>query len=244
MYYDNSSTKSIDSQNGTLVAGMIAGTTVFGIMALTAPFVFLPSKSSIVLPYMATPAAKLKNALTFLQQRQSAAKSSSGTTSSRSFLDLGSGDGEAVYQAVQIMQGDRSPVYQKATGIELNPTLFIISSIRRLFWTADQKSRSSFECLDFWSQVAHNRIAHADTILIFGVQPLMLPLSKTLASTCRPGTFILSYRFQLPIEDVLNTMDTHQQPNRCPSPTGLLQAEVIYDKEEMRIYQCKGIEST
>jgi hypothetical protein len=129
---------------------MIAGTTVFSILALTAPFVFLPSKSSIVLPYMATPSGKLKNALRFLQQRQAAAtRSMCLTGSKRSFLDLGSGDGEAVYQAVQVMHEDSTPVYQNVTGIELNSTLFIISNIRRLLWTADQKSRSSFECLDF-----------------------------------------------------------------------------------------------
>jgi len=197
------------SSNRLLLAGLVAGTTVFGAMALMAPFVF--SKSP--LPYMATPSPKVRKALEYLKQR--------GHPCSL-FVDLGSGDGEAVYQAVQTG-------YDKAVGIELNYTLALLARIRRrFFWSAEQRQRSSFLCQNMFQY----NIASADTVMIFGVKPLMEPLSQKLAHECRPGTMILSYRFQLPLADKKKRKD-------------LLSAETVYEDQEMRIYNCaeKGEDS-
>jgi hypothetical protein len=228
------------------LAMMIAGATVAGMMALTMPFVIMPA-SGKNLPYMATPAVKLKRALQFLQQRHipTTTNRTSGNSnhSQRTFLDLGSGDGEAVYQAVQLMENNTNgkPYYAHCTGVELNSTLFLLSNIRRaLFWTSDHRARSSFACRDFW-KLPNETIRTADTILIFGIQPLMLPLSVKLAQTSSAGTHVLSYRFQLPVLDHARDADdrtaTPSITEQSSSPL-LLQAKLIYEEDEMRIYEC------
>lgn len=203
----DASTTSSPHDNDSLrrtIAGVVAGSIVFGSLALMAPFVI--SKSS--LPYMATPKQKIRKALDF-SMRHSNRKSTA-------FVDMGSGDGEAVRQAV--MAG-----YERATGIELNRTLYMISQFRRLLFWHD-KSKSKFLCRDLFQY----NLSEADTVMIFGVNPLMKRLSQKLAEECRPGTFILSYRFKLPLKETNDAFDET-----------LLDATIVYDKEEMRIYQKK-----
>jgi hypothetical protein len=183
-------------------AGLVAGSTVLGITALTAPFVFLRSP----LPYMATPKHKVRRALQHIDNKVHNKRKGV-------FLDLGSGDGEAVYQAVQ-------SGYRQVIGIELNWTLYCVSQLRRLSWKADQRNRTAFLCRDFFQE----DFGRADTVMIFGVQPLMKPLSVKIGAECRPGTHILSYRFPFPLFG--------------DGEKGLLRAELIYDEEEMRIYEC------
>jgi hypothetical protein len=58
---------------------------------------------------------------------------------------------------------------------------------------------------------------------------------------CKPGTFVMSYRFLIPcIENAEN--DTAQKSNDQDK----LDASLIYDKDEMRIYQLRstGIKSS
>jgi hypothetical protein len=97
---------------------------VGGILVLTVPFVILPLCGHS-LPFMATPAVKVKKALQFIQKRHQQrqqtqkllvgpakkamdhAQSESATIARRRmFLDLGSGDGEAVWQAAQMHSSD------------------------------------------------------------------------------------------------------------------------------------------
>lgn len=190
------------------VGGCIAGATVLGTLALIAPFVFTRSS----LPYMATPGRKIRQALEFV--KKTSETSSSSKKKMDRFVDLGSGDGEGVYQAV--LTG-----YKSAIGIELNRTLFKLSRIRRqFFWSADLRQRSSFLKQDFFSY----DLSNADTCMIFGVTPLMEPISRKLAKECVPGSHVLAYRFKLPLS-------TEKDPH-------LLQASIVYDVEEMRVYKC------
>ncbi|KAL3945876.1 MAG: hypothetical protein SGBAC_000027 [Bacillariaceae sp.] len=88
-------------ENTSRIAGAIFGTIVIGIFGLKAPFVFTKSR----LPYMATPGTKIRKALQHLSKEKTP----------RIFVDLGSGDGEAVYQAAKLGY--------TAVGIELNFTM-------------------------------------------------------------------------------------------------------------------------
>jgi hypothetical protein len=54
----------------------------------------------------------------------------------------------------------------------------------------------------------------------------MKPLSMKLAKETRPGVFVLSYRFVLPIQEMGNE-----------STRDLWKATLVYDYEEMRIYK-------
>lgn len=178
-------------------AAIVAGTTVFGTLALMSPFVFTRSP----LPFMATPSRKIRKALDSLPYK-------------KTFVDLGSGDGEAVYQATQVG-------YEHAIGIELNYTMWMIARIRRLFWSSDGRSRSQFVCTDMFSY----NVSSADTLMIFGVQPLMKPLSHKLAKECKAGTHILCYRFQMPTQ------------SSSGDNSLLVNAAIVYNQEEMRIYK-------
>lgn len=190
-------------------AGLVAGTTVFGTIALIAPFVVSRSP----LPYMATPGFKVQRALQHI--------SSQGHARGL-FVDLGSGDGEAVYQAVQMG-------YNRAVGVELNFTLFALAQFRRLFfWSKEERRRSTFLCRNLFDYNVHQ----ADTVMLFGVKPLMKPLSEKMASECRAGAHILSYRFQLPVG---TDTGLRESENNTRKP---LNARLVYDEEEMRIYKC------
>jgi hypothetical protein len=181
------------------IAGAVVGSCILGIVGLTAPFVL--SKSA--LPYMATPGPKLRRALQHLE------KGKNGV-----FVDLGSGDGEAVYQAARLGY--------RAVGIELNFTLWALSTIRRqFFWSAAERERSTF----LWKNFFDYNLKDANTVMIFGVTPLMKSLSQKIAAECNRGTDVLSYRFAIPLA-------YEQNPD-------LLKAEIVYDEQEMRIYRCK-----
>lgn len=177
---DNATT---NHQSSTTIAVAIAGTVVIGTFGLMAPFVS-GLRHKVFLPYMATPKYKVRAAL------QHAMAVPSRVVQPCRFLDLGSGDGEAVYQAVQ------EPTLDQAVGIELNPTLFGIASLRRLTWTSDQRRRSRFLCHSFWD----HSLTDYSIIMIFGVPPLMKDLSDKIHRECKAGTVILSYRFPLPLE--------------------------------------------
>jgi hypothetical protein len=181
------------------LAGAVFVSFVVGTVGLTAPFVL--SKSA--LPYMATPGPKIRRALQHL------GKGKNGV-----FVDLGSGDGEAVYQAAKLGY--------RAVGVELNFTLWALSSFRRqFFWSASERERSTF----IWSNFFDYNLKNANTVMIFGVTPLMKSLSQKIAAECTPGTDVLSYRFGIPLA--------------YDKDVDLLKAGIIYDEQEMRIYRCK-----
>lgn len=194
-----SSSNNSSNNNNLRVAGAIFGTCVFCTVGLTAPFVL----SRSALPYMATPGKKIHHALRYLDKGQKGI-----------FVDLGSGDGEAVYQAAKLGY--------TAIGVELNFTLWAFSSLRRaLFWSSFERERSTF----VWSNFFDYNLKDANTIFLFGVAPMMKSLSQKIKSEVKPKTDILSYRFALPLAD--------------DGENGLLEADIIYDRQEMRIYRCR-----
>jgi hypothetical protein len=325
-----------DHERRTWIGLTIASVTVGTTLLLTAPFVFVKSP----LPYMVSPAHKIRRALHFshhyiLRQRQLQQRSpihtdrsskqviktgkevsSSGKegerVSSLLFVDLGSGDGEAVYQAIRSRQNnegvhsalcndscsidrnceyfapstlrpvnfDESPgsatpqclswslpsYFTHAIGIEINYTLYLVSQIRRwCFWSRTEHERSTLLCGDFLrpkpalrdiralkvhpakeTYASNPVLRHADVVYLFGVQPLMKPLSMLLANDCGPGTLVLSYRFRLPLANGGDARDSgmseknHHGTQRGYSGADdrLLHARIIYDHQEMRIYEC------
>lgn len=198
-----------ESKRRLLNAGLVAGTTVFGTLALIAPFVFTRSP----LPYMATPSSKVRQALKHLAHQGH---------ERGLFVDLGSGDGEAVKQAVKMG-------YRRAVGVELNFTLYALAQFRRLFWTRDERARSNFFCRNLF----HYDIKEADAVFFFGVTPLLIPISEKIARECREGAHVLAYRFPLPL-----SAKHGEDDDDIETPY----AKLVFDEEEMRIYQCLGAE--
>lgn len=247
-----------------MIGMAFAGTTIVGTLVLTAPFVLQYVRSP--LPYMATPKDKVKKALQFVEQRQrqkycrptagGEINSNHNHTNDQElpaqirhwhFVDLGSGDGEAVYQALQLRGNN---CCSKATGIELNFTLWVMSQLRRwLFWTSQERQRCHF----LWKDLFTYNLQTANAVMIFGVKPLMIPISQKLAQECKPGTHILSYRFPVPLRkvedsnnhsnnsDVEGENTVSQINNNIDGEDDkplLLNAKLVYDEEEMRIYEC------
>ena len=258
----------------------IAGTTMVGTLILTAPFVLQYIRSP--LPYMATPKAKVQKALQFvaarkMSLRQQSSNATKTTTTSQQnrhhkhfFIDLGSGDGEAVYQALQQTEPF---AYTKATGIELNSTLWALSQLpRNLLWGLDRRRRSSFVCRDMFTYDLRVPPEADTTVMIFGVKPLMQAISQKLARECQEGTHILAYRFPIPLTSSTgsscssgggdgggagkdstgsdsDSSRTETQDNSTQAPANdrdgrvgddlLLAAQLVYDVEEMRVYECR-----
>jgi hypothetical protein len=86
--------------------------------------------------------------------------------------------------------------------------------------------------------------------MIFGVKPLMVSISQKLARECRDGTHVLAYRFPLPLagEEDPNDNSSRVDKGRTRSANNkdppLLCAKLIYNEEEMRIYECIGANKT
>lgn len=254
------------SSGNNVALGLIGGA-FFGILALTTPFVFAQLRSP--LPYMATPRYKIEKALKFVADRR---QFSDGTTAfvskgqpksalltscstdndecratpnnhhhlPNTFVDLGSGDGTAILTAAS--QG------YYATGFELNPTLWLISSLRRIFSTNKSiRSNSHFILGDmFHNDTAKMCLRHADCVMIFGVNSLMPQIATLIQrECCRPGCLIMSYRFRVPLmekEDPFKiARSTYKAGNGekviPPIVVDGVDAALIYDEEEMRIYQ-------
>jgi SAM-dependent methyltransferase len=207
--------------------GMIGGAFV-GILALTTPFVALQLRSS--LPYSATPRRKVERALAFVataSQKQPHPRTAPGR---RRYVDLGAGDGTATLAAAA--RG------WTATGIELNPTLWLLASARRLAAPRDARTRSRFVLGDLFARGARRWLQRADCVMVFGVTPLMPRLADLLRRECRPGCFVLAYRFRVPLAtDAAGGRDDDEDGAVPPAASGSIHATLVYDEEEMRIYE-------
>lgn len=191
-----------DQRHRQVAAGMAATASVMITLGLISPFVF--SRSS--LPFMSTPSSKVYRALTYSLRHEN--------LNNKVFVDLGSGDGSAVYQAL-------NAGYEKAVGIELNFTLYVWSKCRRwFFWSQEQRRRSRF----YYQDMFRFDLRGSGTIMIFGVKPLMRPLSQKMARECVPGTLILSYRFPLPTAEL-------------SSDGQLLHAQLISKDQDLLLYK-------
>mmetsp|Transcript_31650 Transcript_31650/g.38444 ORF Transcript_31650/g.38444 Transcript_31650/m.38444 type:complete len:196 (-) Transcript_31650:65-652(-) len=179
-----------------------------GSFLATTPFVLMQTVSP--LPYMSVPRRKLIRALNAITAAKKNGRNTS--TSYRLHLtDLGSGDGELVLAAAE--NGWRS------TGVELNPTLWAISSFRRFRLPQEARMRCSLVLGDMWGQ----DISHSDAVMIFGVKPIMADIVGKINREAREGTYVLSYRFPLPTQ-------TASSPQR-------FYTESFYDHVEMRVYR-------
>jgi len=241
---------------------MIGGAFV-GILAATAPFVFIPLRSS--LPYMATPGHKVEKALKFISQRTRASAASSdgkacsvdrahrtrqylGSNNKKlNFVDLGSGDGTAILAAASLGWN--------ATGVELNPTLWFVSFVRRLFSSRIIRSNSRLVMGDmFESKRARGQLRGADCVMIFGVNPLMPKIADLVQRECRTGCFLMSYRFRVPLLQLNEKAIASTSSVECSgrdavisnktSPQHGVSASMIYDVEEMRIYELDDVTET
>ena len=202
----------------------IIGTSFVGSLCLISPFVIMQLKTP--LPFMSTPKEKILSALKEImnfKRMEGTIKSSSvlatapkkAPSKKLTFYDLGSGDGEAVLAAASLGW--------KAIGIEMNPTLYLVSSIRRLFSPPLIRQNSSFVLGDMWKQ----KLNDADAVMIFGVVPIIPKVAQKFSNECQPGTYLMSYRFQIPTK---NGSQTHNSEKA-------IDATLAYDKKEMRLYR-------
>ena len=171
------------------------------------------------------------------------------------FVDLGSGDGSAVLTAASLGW--------KATGMELNPTLWLISKMRRLWLPKSIRKNCDFILVDMFAvedeksisgsgkYLVSQKLQEANCIMIFGVNSLMPRIAGLLKKECHRGSFVMSYRFRLPL--VVDRVPC--STNACINGGGgsvnnyrknvfddseklvRICALLIYDEEEMRIYE-------
>jgi hypothetical protein len=249
------------SSGSNIALGLIGGTFV-SILALTAPFILAQLRSP--LPYMATPRHKIEKALTFItirrrqsyngiitpdknaprQQKSVVSTSHVGNTTIHdknrtiplhqqhrpNFVDLGSGDGTAVLTAAALGYN--------AIGFELNPTLWLISSLRRILSTNRTiRSQSRFILGDmFHNEIAKTSLRDADCVMIFGVNSLMPQIARLVQrECCRPGCLLMSYRFRVPLHSS-SSIEKDDAATNAQRADGV-EANLIYDEEEMRIYE-------
>lgn len=238
------------SSTTNIAFGLIGGSFVT-IIALTTPFITMQLRSS--LPYMSTPRQKVEKALTFLSKRNqemiasslkqkdihTAIKSRNSITAQHQkhlhFVDLGSGDGTAVLAAASLGW--------RATGIEMNPTLWLISSIRRLLSNNKKiRTNSQLKIGDMFSaSISQSSLQNANCTMIFGVAPLMPRIANLIERECQPGCWIMSYRFRVPLANTSGNDDEVKSKNKkdqaSVGDSGGIHASLIYDEEEMRIYE-------
>lgn len=233
------------STSSNVALGIIGGC-MAGTVALISPFIIMQLRSP--LPYMATPRRKVLAALQEISKRKRKAQTRNTIhldplqqpqaqpvkLKPLRYYDLGSGDGETVLAAASTQQW-------KATGIELNSTLYFISALRRIFSPSPIRNSSTFLLGDIWKQ----NISDADAVMIFGVKPLMPLIADKIASECRPGTFVMSYRFHVPLYSSVQGQVKVQKVNTDKTASGgrngkgALGADLVYNLEEMRIYELR-----
>jgi len=240
--------------SNNIALGLIGGSFVT-IMALTSPFITMQLKSS--LPYMSTPRQKVEKALTFLSNRNKrmierslkskdidttiiTSHAAAANQKQLNFVDLGSGDGTAVLAAASLGW--------RATGIEMNPTLWFISSIRRLL-TNNKETRinSQFSIGDmFDASTSQSSLRNANCTMIFGVAPLMPRIANLIERECQPGCWIMSYRFRVPLANNGNNDEVKTKKDHASVMRGSdgIHASLIYDEEEMRIYELNNDDTT
>ena len=214
------------TSNQQVALGVI-GCSFVGVVAFTSPFVFMQLKSA--LPYMATPRSKVERALQFISKRTHSTTHTQQLIrkNEKLFVDLGSGDGSTILTAASLEW--------RATGFELNPTLWFISSVRRLFSTSQIRNNSSIVLGDmFTNKIAKEKLQQSNCVMIFGVKSLMPQIATLVQNHCHPGCYLISYRFKVPL---LSEKKTSGVVSDAKDNDNLLDASLIDDEDEMRIYQ-------
>jgi SAM-dependent methyltransferase len=162
--------------------------------ALVAPFLlvpWLPRRVFGALPWMPTSRRRVEAAL--------AALPPSLVGPGRRFIDLGSGDGEAVLEAAR--RG------MTATGVELNPTLVAISRARAAYASlraalagagsaagGPPRGTATFHLGNLFSA----DVSAHDVIFVFGVVPLMGRIGSKLEAEAPAHAAVVSNKFPMP----------------------------------------------
>ncbi len=98
-------------------------------------------------------------------------------------IDLGSGDGRAVFAAAKQAK--------TATGVEINPVLYIWSTMRKALSSA---KNVSFHRSNLWSY----NTSSASVIILFFIPGKMSKLATKLQAELKPGSRVASYGFRFP----------------------------------------------
>ncbi len=104
--------------------------------------------------------------------------------SGQTLFDLGSGDGRVLIAA--------SKKGQKSVGIEINPYMWMLSSI--FIFMTGQQSRVKVYLGNYWNR----DLSQAEGIIVYGLPQIMNRLSEKLRKELKPGTKIVSNSFQIP----------------------------------------------
>lgn len=99
-------------------------------------------------------------------------------------FDLGSGDGRLLILA--------SKKGIKATGIEINPYVWLLSQI--VVFLSGTSSLVKIILGNYWN----TKLVDVDGIVVYGLPSIMGKLSKKLKTELKPGTKIISNSFQIP----------------------------------------------
>ncbi len=82
--------------------------------------------------------------------------------------------------------------------------------------------------------------------MFVGVKPLMPKIAEKIKNECQAGTFVMSYRFLIPCSQI-NENECEIKIKRTELHTeedqGILDASLVYDQDEMRIYQLSSTKS-
>ncbi|CAF1421981.1 unnamed protein product [Adineta steineri] len=159
---------------GRILLGIFGGV---GLTVLCIPFV-TPALRRHALPYVPATREQLDNIFNLLKQYS--------TKQRRHLVDLGSGDGRIVFEAVQ--QG-----LPRATGIELNRVLVYYARLKAL--TSGQRKICQFKRANLWKY----DLSKYDTIVLFGVDTMMEPLLKKLSKEIADESVVITCRYQFPI---------------------------------------------
>lgn len=173
---------------------LVTGAALAGAVLLVVPFFvvpWLPRRMYGALPWLPTSARRVH---ALLDRVPPAVRAPPGRRAA--FLDLGSGDGEAVLVAAA--RG------MAAAGVELNPSLVAISRLRA--WRAGVSSQpradadagagpgsASFSL----GNLLDAPVGRYDVIFVFGVVPLMPRIAAKLAAEARPGAWVAAHKFPL-----------------------------------------------
>lgn len=156
----------------------LTGTVVLGLCVVGLPFFivpWLPRKLFGALPYLPTGPVRCNAMLDRLPKRV--------TAPGQHFIDLGSGDGEAVLVAAQ-----RGMI---AHGVELNPSLVAFSKLRA--WRGGLRDTASFSM----GNLLEADVSPYSVVFVFGVVPLMPRIAAKLAAECAPDAYVCCHKFPL-----------------------------------------------
>lgn len=114
------------------------------------------------------------------------------------FVDLGSGDGKMVIEAVKRYEVN-------GTGIEINPLLIFFSKLRAKFL---KLTSAEFVRTDLYSFPLNN----AHVIYLFLMPKMMDKVSEKVTRECGKGTLVISRAFELPHLKKIHQIDTSPFP--------------------------------